>query len=252
MARRLAALEAALSPTELVCRWLDEAHTFDDLASYTGWLLDEPEDAHPADRLLREASEGVRSRLGRRTPEALEEAVRKALRETLFRFELVLRINVLAHDTIERESLVQTIFALQFSTLVESKRSEAVDTRLVELRRLVDGRVHHLDALAAARDEVEARYLAGHPALFPAERRRWTDVRTATATLADLAARIGELDGWGPTRDGGPGTPDADVSGFVADLVEPAKVAALEKLGEGRHAFGIATRWLRPKLSADT
>jgi hypothetical protein len=34
----------------------------------------------------------------------------------------------------------------------------------------------------------------------------------------------------------------------VADLVEPAKTTALEKLGEGRQALGIAAGWLRPKL----
>jgi hypothetical protein len=34
----------------------------------------------------------------------------------------------------------------------------------------------------------------------------------------------------------------------VADLVEPAKTTALEKLDEGRQAQGIAVVWLRPKL----
>jgi hypothetical protein len=34
----------------------------------------------------------------------------------------------------------------------------------------------------------------------------------------------------------------------VADLVEPAKSTALEKLGEGEHALAIASSWLRPKL----
>jgi len=34
----------------------------------------------------------------------------------------------------------------------------------------------------------------------------------------------------------------------VADLVEPAKTTALEKLDGGRQASTIATAWLRPKL----
>jgi hypothetical protein len=34
----------------------------------------------------------------------------------------------------------------------------------------------------------------------------------------------------------------------VADLVEPAKTTALEKLGEGEQAQRIAMGWLRPKL----
>jgi hypothetical protein len=34
----------------------------------------------------------------------------------------------------------------------------------------------------------------------------------------------------------------------VADLVEPAKSSALEKLGEGEQALALAIRWLRTKL----
>jgi hypothetical protein len=36
---------------------------------------------------------------------------------------------------------------------------------------------------------------------------------------------------------------------LVADLVEPAKASALEKLGEGKQAFGIANAWLRNKFA---
>jgi hypothetical protein len=36
---------------------------------------------------------------------------------------------------------------------------------------------------------------------------------------------------------------------LVANLVEPSKATALEKLGEGDRALGIATAWLRTKLT---
>lgn len=39
-------------------------------------------------------------------------------------------------------------------------------------------------------------------------------------------------------------------SELVADQVEPAKSDALEKLGEGERAFGIANAWLRTKTTA--
>jgi hypothetical protein len=35
----------------------------------------------------------------------------------------------------------------------------------------------------------------------------------------------------------------------VADLVEPAKSAAPDKLGEGQRALGIANDWLRTELA---
>jgi len=34
----------------------------------------------------------------------------------------------------------------------------------------------------------------------------------------------------------------------LADLVEPARSSALDKLGEDERAIGIALAWLRPKL----
>jgi hypothetical protein len=45
--------------------------------------------------------------------------------------------------------------------------------------------------------------------------------------------------------------PDATadhISTLIADLVEPAKVTALEQLGEGQRALGLATSWVRGKL----
>ena len=35
---------------------------------------------------------------------------------------------------------------------------------------------------------------------------------------------------------------------LVADLVEPAKAEALEKLGEGRQSLDIAAGWVRARL----
>jgi hypothetical protein len=37
---------------------------------------------------------------------------------------------------------------------------------------------------------------------------------------------------------------------LVADLVEPAKAEALDKLGEGRRALDIAAGWVRGKLGS--
>jgi hypothetical protein len=35
---------------------------------------------------------------------------------------------------------------------------------------------------------------------------------------------------------------------LVNDLVEPARVKALDEVGEGRRAMSVAVRWLGPKL----
>ena len=65
-----------------------------------------------------------------------------------------------------------------------------------------------------------------------------------------LGARLSELDDWLPNAE-----PDSfkavdeAVDRLIDDIVEPAKVVALEKLDEGRRAFSIATRWLRGKAA---
>jgi hypothetical protein len=73
--------------------------------------------------------------------EAIDGAVRKALRETVFRFELVMRINVVAQELIERQVLLGGVLSAQAALLLGEKgggrRSDASDaTGLAQIRRL--------------------------------------------------------------------------------------------------------------------
>jgi hypothetical protein len=63
-----------------------------------------------------------------------------------------------------------------------------------------------------------------------------------------MAADSAELDGVEPAEPDDPDRLEVRTSQLVADLVEPAKSTALEKLGEGRPAFDIANAWLRAKF----
>src|ERR1035437_9436373 len=89
LTRRIAAVETALTPTQLVLRWLDEAHAFSDLESYVRSQLAEPSSEGPLDRLAREAASGVRVSLRGKRPEVVDAAIARGLRETVFRFDLV-------------------------------------------------------------------------------------------------------------------------------------------------------------------
>jgi hypothetical protein len=178
--RRLAALEAALSPTELVLRWLGEAHAFGDLESYVRSLLAEPSPEGPLDRLAREAAQGVRSGLRGKRPEVVDAAVRSALRETVFRFELVMRINVTAQDLLEREGLIEAALSAHLALLTSEdrkvRRGDATyPERFATLRGLLTQRVSELGATQDARAVVEGRYLAGHAALFPEVVAAWDE-----------------------------------------------------------------------------
>jgi hypothetical protein len=98
LSRRVAKLEEALTPTQLVLRWLAEAHAFGDVPAYVASLLAVDPPVAPLDRLAREAVHGARTAMRGKRPELVEPAVRSALRETIFRYELVMRINVTARS----------------------------------------------------------------------------------------------------------------------------------------------------------
>ncbi len=238
-----------MSPTEIVCRWLDDAHAFDELDGFVVWLMDQPDEHHVPDRLLREAANGVRARRARGKAGEVHDAIRQAVRETLFRFEMVLRINVVIHETIERETLVRMVLAMRFAMILEDQPDRDVGRPLAQVLLLMDKRARYLRQLEAARIAVEAEYLGGRGGLFPAELRRWDEARRETDQLVAIQARLGELDGWLP-----PGEPETvdeaeETNARLSDdFVEPARVHALETLDEGRRAFAVASRWLRPKL----
>src|ERR1700686_893539 len=117
LARRVDAIETSLSPTQLVLRWLDEAHAFGDLESYVRSQLEDPAAEGPLDRLPREARGGVRVSLRGKRPEVVGAAVAGALRETVFRFDLVLRILVTSHELLDREGLIEAALSAHLALL---------------------------------------------------------------------------------------------------------------------------------------
>ncbi len=119
--RRLAKIEETLSPTQLVLRWLAEAHAFGDMRAYVASLLAQDP------RLLRWIGWPGRPSTGpgghaRQAARAGRAAVRSALRETVFRFELVMRINVTAHELVDREGLIDAALSAQLALLTSEAR----------------------------------------------------------------------------------------------------------------------------------
>ena len=253
--RRLAAVENSLSPTQLVLRWLAEAHSFGDLVPYVNSLLAQDPPVAPLDRLAREAAQGARTAIRGKRPELVDAAVRSALRETVFRFELVMRINVTAHELLDREVLFETIFASQLALLLTQKRAQRLADeshlhRLRQCRDLTALRVNELLAARDARSTVEARYLDGRGALFPDVASAFDEQLRRSQELAVMATRCSELDGLAPAEPDDPDAVRVRASQLVADLVEPAKSMALEKLGEGRPALDIANAWVRSRIAS--
>jgi hypothetical protein len=246
----VAKIEESLTPTQLVLRWLAEAHAFGDIPAYVASLLQKDPPVAPLDRLAREAVHGVRTAMHGKRPELVEPAVRSALREAIFRYELVMRINLVAHDLVDREGLIDAALSAQVALVANKEKREKTDVDwLGQLRDLLVSRVKELLAAQEARTLVQERYLDGHGALFPDLAAAWEEQVHGTQLIAAMAVRLAEIDGVEPADQDDPEAVTLWASQLVADLVEPAKSTALEKLGEGRPAFDIANAWLRQKFS---
>jgi hypothetical protein len=252
--RRIDAVETLLTPTQLVLRWLAEAHAFGDMESYVASLLAQEPPVAPLDRLAREAVQWARTAMRGKRPELVEAAVRSALRETVFRYELVMKINVAAHELIDREALLDAALSAQVALLVsqdaESRRADPTYVERFATRRdLLAFRLAELRAAGEARSIVERRYIDGHAALFPAVAAAWYEQVRDTEVIADAAVRLAAFAEVPAAIAPEPQALDRRTTELVADLVEPAKADALETLGEGARAFDIASAWLRPKLA---
>ena len=252
--RRLAKVEAALGPKGLVLRWLAEAHAHDDFTAYARAMYALGPDALPLDRLVHETIDWVEATTRGRSRDEREGRRHAALRQVLFLFYLVMRTIERSQDLLDREVLLEGLIGahLGLATIdTEDGKRSAVPTHargLESIRTLAVARLTEWRALETARSRVEAKYLDGHPALFPSTIREWAEQLERIATLTGLAERLAELDGLDPSPPEDPDAVAARVDQLVRDLVEPARVKALDEMGEGRRAISIAIRWLAPEL----
>jgi hypothetical protein len=252
--RRLDKVEAALTPTQRVLAWLAEAHTHGTLSAYVDSLLDKSPDDFPINRLANDAATATRAALRGKPPETAAAAVRKAVLATVFRFHLVLRINVVAHETIDRETLLYVAMAGQLALLASQDRPERLSDegylrRLAQVRDITGSRVDGWLALQEARSIAEERYLEGRVAVFPDTARDEAERLHCSMELAVMADAIAETDGLDPAKRTEPESIKARAQVLVTDLVEPARATSLDQLDEGRLGLEIATAWLRSKAS---
>jgi hypothetical protein len=252
--RRLAKVEATLGPQQLVLRWLAEAHAYDDFNGYTRAIYALGPESMPLDRLVQETIAWVEAPKQSRSRDDRGEERQRALRQVLFLFHLILRTIVFAQEALDREGLIWALLSAHLGLAAidtEDGKRSAVPShawRLNAVRTSAVSRVSEFRAMALARSRVEAKYFDGRPVLFPATVRAWAEQLERTEQLAAFAERLAELDGLDPSAHEDPDAFAARVEQFVADHVEPARVKALDELGEGAQAMAIAMRWLTPTL----
>ncbi len=252
--RRLAKVEAALGPKQLVLRWLAEAHAYDDFTEYTRAMYAQGPDSMPLDRLMHETIGWVEATKRGQTRDDRADERQRALRQVLFRFHLILRTIVFAQEALDREGLIWALLSAHLGLAAidtEDGKRSAVPThawRLDVVRSSAVRRVSEFRAMALARSRIEARYFDGRPVLFPAAVRAWVEQLERAEQLAVMAERLAELDGLDPSPPDDPDAFESRVEQLVADHVEAARLKAFDEMGEGHRALAVAMRWLGPTL----
>jgi hypothetical protein len=243
VARRLAAVEAVLGPTELVNRWLAEAHAYDSFERFVEATVMAGSTEPPLDRLIREISQATRSR--KPVPADVNAAVRIAIRSTVFRFFLALRIIETTESALELERLRYAALSAHALLALEDERWSATsDLGPGGLRDVIVARFGELTALRDARVEVEGRYLAGQSPLFAATVRGWDEQFQQWEALARQSVRIAEFLAAPPMDGDAPLVPDGRRERCVLDLTEPARAKTLDLMGDGREALERLRGWL--------
>ena len=200
VARRLAALESDLDPTQRVMAWLAEAHAYDSFEAYVGAVIDADPSQLPMDRLPREAAAMIRGQR-HKTARERDDAVHRAIRDVVLRVHLVLRIVDLTDAVIRHEELLLGLLTAHVSLTLAREDAPGGGQPLVQLRDLLLGRVAELQAQEEARKLVETRYLGGHSSIFPATVQRWQKLVHEAKAAAVMTLRLAELDAADPIDD---------------------------------------------------
>lgn len=164
---------------------------------------------------------------------------------------LALRINVVAHEQLEKEYLLQFGYAGHLASLARASVAEIGqedhNSALEAVAGIISTRLSDLEAAGEARRLAEERYFDGRSVLFPDAAVAWDACLDSTRSSLANAEMLAEIDGVDLTS-AEVGLPPDRVETLLADLVEWSKATALEKVGDGERGLRIARSWLRSKL----
>ena len=202
VARRVAAVEASLGPTELVLHILAEARTFDSLEAYARSIIDQPVEAAPLSRIGAGAEASVRAAMKGRPREEVEAAVRRAVGDGVFLFCLLIGLNGAAIEISRIEGLRAAATFYLMGCLLGGPREDDLEPEewaehKKELadgwrswRAVVAGLVATLTIEEDAREQLEARYLAGQSSLLADAEAAWREFGEMVDRMWSLAEDI--------------------------------------------------------------
>jgi hypothetical protein len=250
--RRVAKLEGTLHPREAVLHCLAEAQSYPGVVEYlSSQVVGQPVEAAPLSVITSRVVAAVRAERKGRPREEIERAVRRAQGDAVFLVCLVVVLNGQALEVARFKGVCAAAAFFWMGALLggphgppepeEDARERGDAWR--SWRQAVDLLSTDVRVETEARAELERRYLAGRPVLFP-------DAATAWAGHVDLVGRLlGLADAIEPARPtrrpSGGETIAARVEALATWLADDARVKAYEILGERARAVSIMEHRLR-------
>jgi hypothetical protein len=260
LARRLAKLEASRTPTQVVLAWLAEAHEYPTLPEYVASPTDAPTEAWPLGRIGVQVETAVRASV-KGKPKDVWQAVRRAVGDAWFLFELVLHLNLGARQIRDVEGLRWALLTKWLGLLPAeaelAERSgqgdpEHAEPEATDWRAALALSLTTLCTEQAPRAKLGQAYFEGRSVLFPALSQEWADLVARVQGLAQIADGLPALHSDGSTvcvdeirRQAGEVADDR-----VRELTLIAWVEALQMLGEHERVAAIMERQVRPLLPA--
>jgi hypothetical protein len=256
--RRVAALESSLPPLDVVLRVLAEAQEYASLEAYARAIALAPVESAPLSRIIADTEASVRAGTKGQPREAIEAAVRRAVGDAMFRFILFLRINSEALDMAEKEGLRASAAFYAMGCLLGGPREGdltpdewlAHQAEQAAAWRLWRGVVASLLVVTLVeddtRDQLEARYLGGHPALLTESQADWDRFAELVDRLWSMSTTLVPLssDEQKQVDSAGLDALDERVVERVRRLADDARVSTFEQLGDTPRALAIMERRL--------
>jgi hypothetical protein len=165
--RRLAHLEAALSPREAVLLWMSVAHQYPTVPAYMDSLKDAPDTRYPMMWLPEQVAQAVRTAMKGAKPEAITRAARTAVREVAFLFYLQLQLNTRLWGDWRAMCLHLAYVASEMGHCCADDAPTEAD--LARIRQHAIDTVLEFLQWDLAVGKIAARYYAGMSPLFPAQ-----------------------------------------------------------------------------------
>ena len=253
--RRVDAVDGSLDPVEIAFKVIAESLEYGSLDACARAVADAPVESAPLSRIGTQVEASVRAAMKGRPRDEVGQAVWRAVGDAIFRYILFLRLNTSALELADHEGLRAAACFYWMGCLMSGPHEDDLEPDEWQehqreqaecwetWRSVVASLLVTIWVEEDAREELEARYLGGRPALFAETEEAWD-------RFAEQPDRLWSIAGTPETPDQSEVDSDAEdpladrVAARVRHLADDARISTFERIGEMPRAVAIVERRL--------